>query len=75
MAIHKVTYNLPDIELGKADIVFSVDGNGEKIGTLTISKGAIEWTPKNWKGRKGYKTKHSWADFDKLMKGAYKGRV
>ena len=72
---HKVKFTLPESELGKADIILSIHGDNGKIGTLTISKGAIEWAAKNWKSNKGYKTKKSWGEFNRLMSGEYKGRV
>ncbi len=47
MAEHKVTFTLPERELGKADVDFSVKRDGVKVGTLRISKGGLEWVPRD----------------------------
>ena len=36
---HKVTFSLPERELGHADIEFLVRSNGSVIGKLLVSKG------------------------------------
>lgn len=64
MAIHDVTFTVPDRPLGKTDIEFAVVANGEKLGTLRVSKGSLVWYPK--KGQNGLKI--SWAKFDALMR-------
>jgi hypothetical protein len=61
---HKVTFNLPRRELGREDIVFVVEKNDRRFGTLLISKGAVEWRPTN----KQYRRKISWDKFDQLMR-------
>lgn len=61
---HKVTFNLPKRELGREDIVFVVEKNERRFGTLLISKGAVEWRPTN----KQYRRKISWDKFDQLMR-------
>jgi len=60
---HKVKFTLPERNLGNADIVFSAWNDDRKIGTLRISKGAIEWYPKSAKKPK----KISWARFERMM--------
>jgi hypothetical protein len=75
MAEHKVKITLPKLELENSDTIFEIHGNNKKIGTLIISKGAIEWASKNWKRNKGYKSKLTWREFDELMSGKYKGKV
>ena len=42
---HKVKMDVPTIEMGKADAVFSVKQDGETLGALHISRGAIVWFP------------------------------
>lgn len=64
MAIHKVKMNLPWRDVGKADIKFRIQQNGELFGTMKISRGALEWFPKN--AKKAYKT--SWTKFDSLCR-------
>jgi len=64
MAKHNVYVNLPWRELGKEDVLFNVFSDGKKAGTITISKGAIEWYPAN--AKKPYRM--GWAKFDKVIK-------
>jgi hypothetical protein len=61
---HKVTFDLPRRELGREDIVFVVQKDAKRFGTLLISKGAVEWRPTN----KVYRRKISWDKFDQLMR-------
>jgi hypothetical protein len=61
---HKVTFSLPERELGHADVEFLVRGNGSVIGKLLVSKGAIVWR-KKWKSKRGKKL--GWARFHELM--------
>ena len=67
MAKHNVYVNLPWRELGKADAIFDVYTDGKKAGTVTISKGAIEWSPAN--AKKPYKL--GWKRFDRAIKQSY----
>ncbi len=55
---------LPNAELVNSDAVFSIYQNGRKLGTITISKGSIEWFPRNFK----HPYSSSWAQFDKMIK-------
>ena len=63
MAQHKVVFNAPALELGSADIELVVRRNGARVGTLKISKGNVDWLPRD--GQKPYRL--SWAKFDKCM--------
>jgi hypothetical protein len=72
MAKHDVTFMVPERSLGKADLVFRVKGDGEMVGRLKVSHGAVVWMPKN--GKLGYSV--SWQRFDRLMQeGGRKLRV
>ena len=64
MATHKITFTLPQREIENEDVVFNIFEDGEKFGTVKISKGAIEWIPK--KHKKPYKL--GWKSFDKAIK-------
>lgn len=64
MAKHNVHINLPWSEIGKTDVEFQIYQNGEKFGKIKISKGAIEWFPKN--AKKPYKI--GWSAFDRMIK-------
>ncbi len=63
MARHNVYFELPERELGKVDAKFSIYENEDKLGEITISKGAIEYYPAS----KQKPIKLSWSRFDKLM--------
>ncbi len=67
MAKHNVYVNLPDAELRNSDAYFSIYQNGKKLGTITISKGSIEWYPKS--AKQPYNM--SWTQFDKMIKEWY----
>ncbi len=64
MAKHNVYVTLPNAELMNADAVISVFQDEKKFGTITISKGSIEWYPSN--AKQPYKM--SWTKFDKMIK-------
>jgi hypothetical protein len=63
----EVTIKSP-LLLTKADIKFTVDRDGERFGTLFISRGAVEWKPRS--GKKNYRT--TWAKFDEIMRSGTK---
>ncbi len=63
MAQHKVHFNLPNRPLAFADIVFTVQEDGEKFGELRISKGALVWFPRN--KQIGYRI--SWKKLDAMF--------
>jgi len=60
---HGVQFTVPRRDLGRADVLFDVNINGEKLGTLGVSKGSLVWYPKN----NSYGHKVSWAEFDRIM--------
>ena len=69
MADHKVSIEIPkEIEVGNADLKIRVKSGGERFGTLTISKGTIDWRPRNAKRGKGSHIQLSWSEFDQTMK-------
>ena len=61
--MHKVTFTLPERELGKADIEVKVRHNKVMLGTLKVSKGSLVWVPRD--EQKGHKI--NWVNFDKYM--------
>ncbi|CAB3800722.1 hypothetical protein LMG28688_05216 [Paraburkholderia caffeinitolerans] len=65
MATHTVKFNLPERELGKADITFQVRKDSDKFGELKISNGSAVWFPKN--GKQGYRM--SWSKLEELFLG------
>ena len=62
---HYVRFVVPERDLGHADIVFSAWNDDEKIGTLRVSKGAVEWFVKD--SKKGKKL--TWKRFSKVIEG------
>ena len=60
---HKVTFEVPARQLGRADISFQVKNNNAMIGKLLVSKGSIVWRPR--KCQKGKKL--SWKRFNDIM--------
>jgi hypothetical protein len=66
MATHNVKVNLPWRELGKSDVQFEIFQGKKKLGRIKISKGGIDWYPKN----KKYPKKMGWAKFDRIMNDA-----
>ncbi len=60
---HGVQFTVPKRDLGKADVLFDVKTNGEKLGTLGVSKGSLVWYPKN----NSYGHKVTWTEFDRIM--------
>lgn len=67
MAKHNIYFELPAVELGKVDARFHIKKDGRQFGTITISKGDLEWYP--YKAKKPLKI--SWTVFDKLIKEHY----
>lgn len=63
MAVHKVSLGVPTVELGKADVTFSIRKDSAKLGQLHISNGAAVWFPAN----KQYGYKLSWAKLAQLF--------
>jgi len=48
MATHRVQMNIPrGIPVVNTDVDFTIKSNGTKLGTLKVSKGAVEWLPAN----------------------------
>lgn len=60
---YDVSFSIPKRTLGNSDVKFAVWRNGEKLGTLAISKGSVVWFPRNYKW--GHKV--SWSKFDRII--------
>lgn len=67
---HEITFTLPEVPLGKVDAEFTIKKDGQIVGTLKVSRGTIDWTPKDHAHENPYQI--SWINFDKLMRN--KGR-
>lgn len=62
MPKHSVKLNLPSTEIGSSDVIIDVTQDGGKLGTLKISKGGLDWTPRYAKI-----ISLNWTQFDKLL--------
>ena len=47
MAVHDVSFEVPQRPLGRADVKFRVKRDKMVLGTLEISKGSVVWFPKS----------------------------
>ena len=61
---HDVRFTIPERSLGKSDVRFSVYEEGELLGTLQVSKGAVVWFPPGT----SYGHKVRWHEFDAMMR-------
>jgi len=59
-----------EIAVLNSDVVIDVKKNSHKLGTLTISRGSIDWRPKNARLGSDNETQLSWAKFAELMETA-----
>jgi hypothetical protein len=66
MAIHEVSFSIPQRKLGKADVEFVVKRDGSVWGTLAVSNGSVVWFRKGT--TKGLKV--GWKKFDEMMEDA-----
>jgi hypothetical protein len=64
MARHAITMSLPTGVVINADVVFSIAGDGQKLGELHISKGTVDWRPAH---AKKIEYRLSWERFAALM--------
>lgn len=66
MAEHDVQFSVPERPLSKSDIVFVVDEDGERFGTLMVSKGGLDWLPaRKWRDKP---FRLSWSRFDRIVR-------
>jgi hypothetical protein len=63
MAKHDVWFDIPVRRLGKTDLNFYIEIDGETFGQLSISNGAVVWFPKGSKNGR----KMSWRRFGEMM--------
>jgi hypothetical protein len=64
MAEHTVKVKTPPLEVGKVDIVFNVQKDGQLHGRLKISKGGVEWMQAS---RSKNAFHMSWDRFDRVF--------
>ncbi len=67
VAEHRITVHpSKPLSVDSADLVIEVTSDGEKLGELRVSRGSIDWAPRNHT----YATSLTWERFDKLMREA-----
>ena len=64
MATHDIKMTIPAKTVYNKDAEVDVQSNGDMLGTLRISKGTIEWRPKNYT----YGFHMNWEKFDRIMR-------
>ncbi len=66
-----ITLTIPkEIEVLNSDILIVVKQDKKVLGTLTLSKGSIDWRPKKKKAGGPSEVQLSWSNFAKLMEEA-----
>ena len=55
--------NLPTAPVINSDAIFTLREDGKVVGTLTISRGSIEWYSARWKNP----ARLTWSQFDQRM--------
>lgn len=60
---HTVNMEIPPQAVYNSDVVFQVSVDDRSIGRLKVSRGGVEWVPRNY--RDGIQL--SWSEFAKLI--------
>jgi hypothetical protein len=61
---HYVTVATPSLALTKANVTFKIERDGELVGRLLVSYGAVVWKPAN--KQMGFRA--VWSKFDDAMR-------
>ena len=64
MSTHDIQMVMPEKVVLNKDVVFDVYSDSNKLGTLKISKGSVEWAPASFS--RGFHL--LWEQFDHLMR-------
>lgn len=65
MPEHRITVHpSKPLEVVNADLTIEVEADGEKFGELRVSRGSIDWAPRNL--RRVFRLE--WEQFDELMR-------
>ena len=76
MATHRLGLTIDKtIEVQNADVTISVERNGGLLGTLSISKGTIDWRRKHAKTGKSSEANLHWSEFATLMEATADKKV
>jgi hypothetical protein len=63
---HQVKFSIRDRDLGKIDLELDVKSGGKKLGELHVSKGGVDWYPKN----KQQPISLTWVALSRLIEGS-----
>lgn len=69
---HDIIFNLASVELTKSDSSIIIKRDKKALGTITISKGSIDYYPRS---RSVNAISLTWSQFDDLMKRWEKGDI
>jgi len=64
MPKHSLKLSLPSTEIANSDVIIDVHQDGKKHGTIKISKGGVDWQPKNVANSISL----NWTQFDKIIR-------
>jgi hypothetical protein len=64
MPVHEVYFSLPTRNIMNADAEFEIISDGNKLGSLRISRGSLEWQPAN----SPLRLQMSWENFNDVMR-------
>jgi hypothetical protein len=67
MARQAVKFRIPERDLENTDIVLTIDWNGQRLGTLRLSRGGVQWWAKH--AKKKPTEKFNWSKFAKRLEG------
>jgi hypothetical protein len=70
MPVHKIEMSQPAKAVLHSDITFDILSDGQKLGSMRISKGSIDWTPKGKHAAKSI----TWERFAAAMDLLYEGK-
>ena len=59
MPKHEVKFSVREGSIMNRDVIFKVFENKKRLGDLNVSKGGVDWRPKN----KKYAIKLTWEEF------------
>jgi hypothetical protein len=64
MPQHEVYFSLPTRSIMNADAEFEIISDGNKLGSLRISRGSLEWQPAN----SPLRLQMGWEKFNEIMR-------
>jgi hypothetical protein len=67
MPKHTITCEVQPVEVVNSDVIIKVRQDAVLFGTLTLSRGSIDWRPgKKWRGKKN-EIQLTWTQFNRAM--------